>query len=72
MTDLEYKEGLNKKLKILVYLPTVSTTKDTPIVCHCNKGTTENAVQNLFIKLRYTEVYNLSGGYKNYSMQKNL
>ena len=46
--------------------------KDTPIVCHCNKGTTGNAGQNLFINLGYTEVYNLSGGYKNYSMQKNI
>ena len=46
--------------------------KDTPIVCHCNKGTTGNAGQNLFINLGYTEVYNLSGGYKNYTMQKDL
>ena len=46
--------------------------KDTPIVCHCNKGTTGNAGQNLFINLGYTEVYNLSGGYKNYAMQKDL
>lgn len=46
--------------------------KNTPIVCHCNKGTTGNAGQNLFINLGYTEVYNLSGGYKNYTMQKDL
>lgn len=46
--------------------------KNTPIVCHCNKGTTGNAGQNLFINLGYTEVYNLSGGYKNYAIQKDL
>ncbi|MBN1468513.1 MAG: FAD-dependent oxidoreductase [Fusobacteriaceae bacterium] len=46
--------------------------KDTPIVTHCNKGVTGNAGQNLLINLGYTEVYNLSGGYKNYAMQKNL
>lgn len=44
--------------------------KNTPIVCHCNKGTTGNAGQNLFINLGFTEVYNLSGGYKNYKMQE--
>lgn len=44
--------------------------KNTPIVCHCNKGTTGNAGQNLLINLGFTEVYNLSGGYKNYKMQE--
>lgn len=46
--------------------------KDTPIVVHCNKGVTGNTGQNLLINLGYTEVYNLSGGYKNYAMQKSL
>jgi len=50
----------------------INLPKDTPIVCHCNKGTTGNAGQNLLINLGYSEVYNLSGGYKNYLMQKGL
>lgn len=41
-------------------------------VVHCNKGVTGNAAQNLLINLGFENVYNLSGGYKNYAMQKNL
>lgn len=50
----------------------LSISKDTPIVVHCNKGVTGNAGQNLLINLGFTKVYNLSGGYKNYAMQKDL
>lgn len=39
------------------------------IAVHCNKGVTGNAAQNLLINLGFDEVYNISGGYKNYSMQ---
>ena len=35
------------------------------IVVHCNKGTTGNAAQNILINNGF-EVYNLSGGFKNY------
>lgn len=35
-------------------------------VTYCNKGTTGNAVQNILLNHGFEEVYNLSGGYKNY------
>lgn len=44
-------------------------SKDKKIVVYCNKGTTGNMAQNILINNGY-EVYNLSGGYTNYS--KNL
>ncbi|HOV13120.1 MAG TPA: FAD-dependent oxidoreductase [Spirochaetota bacterium] len=46
--------------------------KNKEIVVHCNKGVTGNAAQNLLINLGFKNVYNLSGGYKNYKMTKNL
>jgi len=50
----------------------VETDKNRNIVVHCNKGVTGNAAQNLLINLGFKNVYNLSGGYKNYKMTKNL
>jgi NADPH-dependent 2,4-dienoyl-CoA reductase/sulfur reductase-like enzyme/rhodanese-related sulfurtransferase len=44
-------------------------SKDEPIVVHCNKGVTGNAAQNLLINLGFTNVYNLSGGYKEYKLE---
>lgn len=39
--------------------------RNRKIVVHCNKGTTGNAAQNILINNGF-EVYNLSGGFKNY------
>jgi NADPH-dependent 2,4-dienoyl-CoA reductase/sulfur reductase-like enzyme/rhodanese-related sulfurtransferase len=39
-----------------------------PVITHCNKGVTGNAAQNLLINAGFKEVYNLSGGYKNYAV----
>lgn len=41
-------------------------SKDIPTVTYCNKGVTGNAAQNVLINLGFKEVYNLSGGNKNY------
>ncbi|MGK0464895.1 FAD-dependent oxidoreductase [Clostridium sp.] len=40
------------------------------IITYCNKGITGNAVQNILINRGFKKVYNISGGYKNYSSQK--
>lgn len=44
-----------------------SLDKEKPTVTYCNKGVTGNAVQNILINNGFKEVYNLSGGFKNYS-----
>lgn len=44
----------------------VELSKDIPTVTYCNKGVTGNAGQNVLINLGFQEVYNLSGGNKNY------
>lgn len=43
---------------------------DKPIVTYCNKGVTGNAVQNILINKGFQKVYNLSGGYNQYRIQK--
>jgi NADPH-dependent 2,4-dienoyl-CoA reductase/sulfur reductase-like enzyme/rhodanese-related sulfurtransferase len=43
-------------------------TKGT--ITHCNKGVTGNAAQNLLINSGFEEVYNISGGYKNYKVYR--
>lgn len=40
--------------------------KDILTVTYCNKGVTGNAAQNVLINYGFKEVYNLSGGNKNY------
>ncbi len=47
-----------------------SLDKDKVYVTHCNKGTTGDAAQNVLLNLGFEKVYNISGGYKNYVMQK--
>ena len=37
-----------------------------PTMTYCNKGVTGNAAQNVLLNLGFKEVYNLSGGNKNY------
>ena len=44
-----------------------SLDKDKLTVTYCNKGVTGNAAQNILINHGFQKVYNLSGGYKNYS-----
>ena len=41
--------------------------KDKKYVVHCNKGVSGNAAQNILLNLGFKNVYNLSGGYKNYA-----
>ena len=41
--------------------------KERTAVTYCNKGVTGNAAQNILINHGFKKVYNLSGGYKNYS-----
>lgn len=40
--------------------------KELPTVTYCNKGVTGNASQNVLLNKGFKEVYNLSGGNKNY------
>ena len=42
--------------------------RNETIVTYCNKGTTGNAAQNILINRKFTRVYNLSGGMKQYRM----
>ena len=42
--------------------------KNKKYVVHCNKGVTGNAAHNVMLNLGF-DCYNLSGGYKNYSVQ---
>lgn len=44
--------------------------KQKPTVVYCNKGVTGNAAQNVLRNLGFTDVYNLSGGNKNYQLFK--
>ena len=37
-----------------------------PILCYCNSGVSGNAAQNILRHMGFEEVYNLSGGNKNY------
>lgn len=41
--------------------------KDVVTVTYCNKGVTGNAAQNILINKGFKEVYNLSGGHKQFS-----
>jgi rhodanese-related sulfurtransferase len=41
--------------------------KDVMTVTYCNKGVTGNAAQNILINKGFKQVYNLSGGYKQFS-----
>jgi NADPH-dependent 2,4-dienoyl-CoA reductase/sulfur reductase-like enzyme/rhodanese-related sulfurtransferase len=41
--------------------------KDTIAITYCNKGVTGNAAQNILLNKGFKEVYNLSGGHKQYS-----
>lgn len=41
-----------------------------PTVTYCNKGVTGNAAQNVLINMDFKEVFNLSGGNKNYQSFK--
>ncbi|WP_099188404.1 FAD-dependent oxidoreductase [Tepidibacter mesophilus] len=43
-----------------------------PIVTYCNKGVTGNAAQNVLLNMGFKEVYNLSGGHKNYKVFMNI
>ena len=43
---------------------------DSIAVTYCNKGVTGNAAQNILLNHGFKDVYNLSGGHKQYSKQK--
>ncbi|WP_141603763.1 FAD-dependent oxidoreductase [Terrilactibacillus laevilacticus] len=42
--------------------------KNKLTITYCNKGVTGNAAQNVLLNLGFKEVYNLSGGNKNYQL----
>lgn len=44
-----------------------SLDKEKLTVTYCNKGVTGNATQNILLNHGFHEVFNLSGGYKNYA-----
>ena len=44
-----------------------SLDQEALTVTYCNKGTTGNATQNILLNHGFRKVFNLSGGYKNYS-----
>jgi pyruvate/2-oxoglutarate dehydrogenase complex dihydrolipoamide dehydrogenase (E3) component/rhodanese-related sulfurtransferase len=44
--------------------------QDLITVTYCNKGVTGNAAQNILLNHGFKEVYNLSGGHKNYRKSK--
>lgn len=46
--------------------------KEVITVTYCNKGVTGNAEQNILINHGFKEVYNLSGGHKNFRKTKNM
>lgn len=42
--------------------------KNVTTITYCNKGVTGNAAQNILLNKGFREVYNLSGGNKNYQI----
>jgi rhodanese-related sulfurtransferase len=46
-----------------------SIDKEKVTVTYCNKGVTGNAAQNILLNHGVKQVFNLSGGYKNYDKQ---
>ena len=44
--------------------------KEAITITYCNKGVTGNAAQNILLNHGFKEVYNLSGGHKNYRKNK--
>lgn len=44
--------------------------KDAITITYCNKGVTGNAAQNVLINMGFKNVYNLSGGFNQYSINK--
>jgi rhodanese-related sulfurtransferase len=45
--------------------------KEALMVTYCNKGVSGNAAQNVLINQGFKNVYNLSGGYKQYRVEMN-
>ena len=43
---------------------------DTIAITYCNKGVTGNAAQNILLNRGFKQVYNLSGGHKNFKKQQ--
>jgi rhodanese-related sulfurtransferase len=43
-----------------------------PTITYCNKGVTGNAAQNILLNLGFKQVFNLSGGNKNYQMYRQM
>lgn len=46
--------------------------REKTYVVHCNKGVSGNAAQNLLLNLGFEKVYNLSGGFKHYKIERSL
>lgn len=45
--------------------------RDVVAITYCNKGVTGNAAQNILMNNGFREVYNLSGGYKQFDKKRN-
>ncbi len=73
-TELQYKEG---HIEHAISMP-LETLRDRlseldqekSVVTYCNKGTTGNAAQNILINRGFKKVKNLSGGYRQYKINK--
>ena len=70
--EVNHVDGaINVPLKMLSsYAKTLD--ENQKIVTYCNKGTTVNAAQNVLINLGFKQVFNLSGGNKNYQRYKSF
>jgi NADPH-dependent 2,4-dienoyl-CoA reductase/sulfur reductase-like enzyme/rhodanese-related sulfurtransferase len=70
-TSVQYEKGHIKSAENISHAKLRTNLKkmdkDVVTVTYCNKGVTGNAAQNLLINKGFKNVYNLSGGYKQYS-----
>lgn len=73
-SNLDYEKG---HIKGAVNIPLAELRekskkfdKEKMYITHCNKGISGDAAQNILLNLGFGNVFNISGGYKNYLMQK--
>lgn len=70
-TSVQYEKGHIKSAENISHAKLRTNLKkmdkDVVTITYCNKGVTGNAAQNLLINKGFKNVYNLSGGYKQYS-----
>lgn len=70
-TSVQYEKGHIKSAENISHAKLRTNLKkmdkDVVTITYCNKGVTGNAAQNLLINKGFKTVYNLSGGYKQFS-----